>query len=362
MIVLRYLTREVLVSMLAVSLTLLLITISGRFVKYLAEAAAGKLDAAVLLTLMAYRLPTYLELILPLGLFIAILLAYGRMHMDSEMTVLSSCGMSEKRLVSYTLFIAFIVALVVGGLSLYVGPKGVRASEALLNEQRNRTDFESLKPERFHVLERGRGVSYASGLSADKKELQNIFMAEMAAQSADEELSLLVAKSGKTVIDPTTGYRYLVLKEGYRYEGRPGSAKYQVVKFESFAQLVPAPDFGAGKSKATDAIETGTLWQMDTRAAMAALQWRFSLPVLVLVVALLAVPFSKTQARRGRYVKMIPGILIYIVYLVVLNAVRGGMEKGNLPLMWSLWFVHGSVLALALLLLYGRRLVVGLAR
>lgn len=358
MIILRYLAREILVSMLAVSLILLLIVFSGRFVKYLAEAAAGKIDVSVLFTLMTYFLPTYLELILPLALFIAILLSYGRMYMDSEMTVLSACGMSKERLILYTLSIALIVAAVVSVLSLYIGPKGVKASQALLNEQRNRTDFESLKPERFHRLDGGHGVSYANSLSDDKKELQNIFIADMAGKSAGEELSVLVAKTGKTVIDVETGYRYLVLLDGYRYEGKPGSAKYQVVQFESYAQLVPAPDFGERRQKkATDAMATDILWQMDTRAAKATLQWRFSLPILVLVVALLAIPFSHTQARRGRYAKMVPGILVYILYLVILNGVRGEMEKGTLPLMGSLWLVHGVVIALALLMLYGKRLL-----
>ncbi|MEL7400977.1 MAG: LPS export ABC transporter permease LptF, partial [Pseudomonadota bacterium] len=49
MIIFRYLAREVLVSMIAVSGVLLLIIMSGRFVKYLADAAAGKLAPDVLL-------------------------------------------------------------------------------------------------------------------------------------------------------------------------------------------------------------------------------------------------------------------------------------------------------------------------
>lgn len=48
LIIFRYLAREVLMSMLAVSLILLLIIISARFVTYLAEAAAGELDGGVL--------------------------------------------------------------------------------------------------------------------------------------------------------------------------------------------------------------------------------------------------------------------------------------------------------------------------
>ena len=65
---LRYLSREVLMHMAAVSAVLLIIILSGRFTKYLAEAAAGDIAADVLLPVMFFRLPGFLELILPMGL------------------------------------------------------------------------------------------------------------------------------------------------------------------------------------------------------------------------------------------------------------------------------------------------------
>ena len=51
---------------------------------------------------MAFRIPGFLQLILPLGLFLGILLAYGRLYLESEMTVLSATSMSQKRLLGYT--------------------------------------------------------------------------------------------------------------------------------------------------------------------------------------------------------------------------------------------------------------------
>ena len=106
--------------MLAVSGILLLVFMSGRFIKYLAEAAAGELAGDVLFQIMAYRFPGFLELILPLGFFIGILLAYGRMYLESEMTVLFACGVSDKQLLMKTLLGSIPVMLVVGAMSLYV--------------------------------------------------------------------------------------------------------------------------------------------------------------------------------------------------------------------------------------------------
>lgn len=335
--------------MAAVSAVLLLIIMSGRFVRYLAEAAAGKLDAGVLLTLMGFRLPSFLELILPLGFFIGILLAYGRLYVDSEMTVLSACGMSERRLVGYTLICAVFVATIVAAFSMYVSPKGVQASERLLAEQRSRTEFETLQPARFHKLSGRDGVSYAQSVSADKKQLQNVFLA--GSGNTDERLSVLTAATGETVINRITGRRYLVLQDGYQYRGQPGDADFEVVTFSRYSQYIPEPEYEASAKKTTDSMTTRTLFNLDTAEAQAALQWRLSLPVLVMIIALLAVPLSRTQPRKGRYVKMIPAILLYIVYLVSSNAARGMLEDGSAPTPYLLWLIHGAFFSLAMVLL-----------
>lgn len=353
--------------MFAVSLVLLMIIISARFVNYLAEAAAGKLDAGVLLTLMAYRLPAYLELILPLGLFIGILFAYGRLYLDSEMTVLSACGLSQRRLVVYTMASSLVVAFLVGLFSLYLGPQGVRASEALLAEQRSRTDFETLKPARFHNLDKGAGTSYAESISEDKKQLRGVFMAKVSPIDFDEsideapvqeaDLTVLTAESGETVIDPRSGQKYLLLKNGRRYIGTPGNQNYRVVEFGRYSQLLPEPDYAVKPKRFTDGLTTLKLLQTPSREAHAALQWRLSMPMLVLVVGLLAVPLSKTQPRQGRYAKMLPAIVLYMVYLVCVNAARGMIEKGQEPIPGILWWVHLGFTVFGLFLLAEKRFI-----
>ncbi|MFL0810691.1 MAG: LPS export ABC transporter permease LptF [Agarilytica sp.] len=350
MIVFRYLARETLTSMLAVSVVLLMIIFSARFVTYLAEAATGKLDAGVLLILMAYKSLGFLELILPLSLFIGILLSYGRLYLDSEMTVLTACGVSDRKLLSYTMITTCFVALIVALLSLYLAPRGIQASEQLLAEQRNRTDFETLKPARFNELDSGRGISYAESVSKDKQRLNKVFIAELPEDLEDEAPSILVAQSGETVIDTEFGQKFLLLKNGRRYKGRPGDADYEVVEFEEFYQFLPEPDYDIAKRKATDGMSTMALYQDGSPLAKATLQWRLSLPILVLVVGMLAFPLSRTKARQGRYNKLFPAILIYMLYLVCLNAARGAMDKGNAPIDGLIWWVHAVFFILAMFL------------
>ena len=355
MIIFRYLAREVLVNTLAVSFVLLLIIMSGRFVKYLAEAAAGKLAAETLLTILVYRLPGFLELILPLGLFIGFLLAYGRLYMDSELTVLTACGMSQRRLVAYSFFPATMVAMLVSILTLWVSPGGVKQADLIMESQKRKSQFDYLTPSRFYTTERGGSVTYSETLSPDRKIMKGVFMAEMGSsadtQNGSAELAVMVAETGEQIIDAESGQRYLKLHNGARYVGSPGEVNYQITEFEYYWQHIPESPLLGNESIRADSLSLSELMSSTKNEDVAALHWRFSLPVLVVVVTLLAIPLSKTNPRKGRYVQMVPAILLYIIYLVTLNAARGAIEAGDVKPLASIWLVHGLFFLISLLLL-----------
>ena len=364
-IIFRYLGREVLLSMAAVSGVSLLIDVSGRFVKYLAEAASGKLAANALLAIIGFRLPGFLELILPLGLFIGFLLAYGRLYMDSELTVLSACGFSSARLITYSLFPACLVAALVAALSLIVSPYGVQQADAILKAQKNRNQFDYLTPAQFHYTSGGNSVTYAASISDKDSVLQDVFIAELNDSKAGDEsqtLVILKAKTGEQIIDPDTGERYLKFDQGARYVGGPGELDFEVLEFASYAQHLPQAEispFSKYSKVNPDALPTAALVGSDDPKFIAALHWRYSLPCLVLVVTLLAVPLSKTNPRQGRYVQLLPAILLYVIYLVTLNAARGKIEDGQS--FYVLWGVHGGFFLLALIINLWPRIRRGMA-
>lgn len=349
--ILRYLSKDVLTHMVAVSFVLLVIIFSGRFVKYLAEAAVGDLAADILLPVMLYRLPGFLELIIPLGLFIGILMSYGRLYVESEMTILTACGVSPTRLAAYTLAPAAVVMLLVGGLSLLITPLGAARSEALLNDPSSSQGLQAMAAGRFQTRHRSETVNYAQSISAEGV-MSSVFLSQRS-RGDDGELSMTVtvAEEGEVKFDPESGARYMELRKGRRYEGYPGQLNYRVVSFETFGELIPEPKGGIRTADPVDGRPTLQLLQSDRADDRAALQWRISLPLMVPIVAIIAMCLSHTDHRRGRYVKLAPAVLIYLAYLMLLANARSALEEseGNL----GLWWVHGLFLALALGMLYG---------
>ena len=353
LIISRYLSRELLLTQCAVSAVLLVIIMSGRFIKYLAQAAQGLLDPGVLFSLMLYRMPGFLQLILPLGLFLGILLSFGRLYLDSEITVLRATGMSPQRLFGYSLIPATLVALLVAWLSLWLSPQGIAAMELLLNQQEALTEFDTLVPGRFQSMRDGSRVTYVEELSDDRSQLSRVFITEKRAAGAGKEdrgITVLVANSGRQEIQPDGG-RYLILQDGYRYDGKPGQADYRVIRYDTYGVLLPKPA-ASGEISEREAIPTRQLIDSDVQKYKSELQWRLSIPVLVFVVTLLAVPLSKVNPRQGRFLKLLPAVLLYMAYLALLVAARGALDKGNIPTALGLWWVHGLFLLIGLCLLY----------
>jgi lipopolysaccharide export system permease protein len=348
MIILRYLTREVLQTTIAVTTVLVVIIMSGRFVKYLSEAASGKFDPAVLFSIMYYRLPGFLELIFPLGFMVAILMAYGRLYADHEMTVLSSCGMSQRRLLAYTFVPGVIIAIVVGLCSLWLTPLGLQKAEQILEQQKNRSEIEMVKPGRFQVSRTGNIVSYIEA-QGEAQELKGVFIASTGVAKG-EPLITIKSESAQRITHEIYQQRYLQLINGVRYQGRPGGANYRVTHFDVLGQHLAEAADTSFTPKKVNSKPTNELWGDANPEKQAALQARVSAPLIIFIITILAVAMSYTTPRRGRYVMLFPAIILYLVYLVLLNRARESIEAQILAPAIGLWSIHLIFVTLAGLL------------
>lgn len=348
MIIFRYIARDLLVATLAVSAVLLAIFLTGQFSRYLNDAAQGKLAVDVLFTVIGFRSAGLLELILPLGFYLAILLSYGRMYMESEMVVLSACGMSPGQLVRITLIPALLVAAIVASFSFWISPIGAQYAESTLAEQRNRSEFDSIQAGRFQAMDGGKIMAYVESVSDHNQQLDNVFVAQT--QNKDST-AIVVADSGGQQYLSEFGQRYLVLQNGYRYEGQPGSSDFTVTHFKEWGQYLSPVTSVAETELKTDAKTTAQLLEASDNESRATLQWRLSMPLMVFIAALLAVPLSKTNPRQGRYMKMLPAILVYVLYLTFLINARSSVTKGKMDADMGLLLVHLPFFAAAVLML-----------
>ncbi|MGQ4879150.1 LPS export ABC transporter permease LptF [Billgrantia sp. LNSP4103-1] len=355
MIIFRYLTREILLTMAAVAGVLLLVIMGSRFIRYFTDAAEGDIPAAILGNLMLYHLPGFLELILPLAFFLGILLAYGQLYLNSEITVLVACGISPVRLLQVSLLPATLVAVLVGLCSLWLTPAGALHNAVMLEEQRSRLDFSALAPGRFQDFGGGR-TAYTESFSDDGQRMQEVFISErQRRRDGSPETAVTRAASGYQTVDAETGSRFLVLADGERYSVDPGRFEAERLEFETYAVRLSL----GSEQRELDSAEYTTTTALvgdDADQAQAQLQWRLSLPLMVFILTLMAMPLSRVNPRQGRFAKLLPAIFLHICYLSLLLAALDAIGRGSLPASIGMWPIHVIFLALGLgLLMHNQR-------
>lgn len=350
LIVFRYLTREILLTMSAVAGVLLLVIMGSRFIRYFTDAAQGELPLSALGTLMLYHMPSFLELVLPLSFFLAILLAYGQLYLNSEITVLVACGMSPNRLLRVTLLPALFIAILVGLCSLWLTPAGAAHNERLIDEQASQLDFSLLTPGRFQDFGDGR-TAYTQALNDDRSRMEGVFISEQP-NGKDGRTQQIVtrAEGGYQIVDEDTGSRFLVLTNGERYSVDPGSAAAQRLTFGSYAVRLAVDDSGEIDDD-SELMSTPALIADGGDDAIAQLQWRISMPLMIPILTLLALPLSRVNPRQGRFAKLLPAIFLHISYLSLLLAAQDAISRGSLPASVGMWPIHAVYLILGLFLI-----------
>ena len=348
MIIFRYLSKEISRALIAITSVLLLIFLSNQFVRYLARAAAGQLPAHFVLQLMLLEVPHLLGLLLPLSFFLAILLAYGRLYADSEMTIFTASGISQTKLLWMTLQIACLVAILVAGLTLWLGPTISADRDRLIQIGKSASVINTLIPGRFRSLSGGKRVLYVQRVMHDRQEVGHLFMAQATTLAKDHPTwTVLAAKSGH-VDTKKDGSQFFIATQGQRYIGIPGQQDYRVQQFEQFG--VRLTHAALPVKQRIKSMTTKALWSLRHQGLKyaAELQWRFSIPVMVFVLALLAVPLSVVNPRQGKYAKILPSVLLLIIYANLMFVGREWLATGKVPMIVGMWWLHGLFTALAL--------------
>ncbi|HHJ81400.1 MAG TPA: LPS export ABC transporter permease LptF, partial [Candidatus Tenderia electrophaga] len=308
MIIERYLFKELAGTLFAVTTVLFLIFVSSWFARLLGQVASGSVQADVIFLLLSLKSVDALMLLLPLSFYLAVLLAFGRLYKDSEMTAMLACGVSLMRITRLVFLMGLGFALIVASVSLYFGPLAKNERHMLQKKMSSSSGLEVIAAGQFRAMGDGDVVFYAERLSNDGKRMENVFIQT----ERQGEVNLVVAESGSQTLE-SDGSRYLLLQNGHRYEGEPGQADFRIIKFREHKVLVKQPE-AVFKVDSVVAKPSLVLWQSGRPHELAELQWRISMPLSAVLLAVLAVFLSRSNPRQGRYAKLFLGILVYIVY------------------------------------------------
>lgn len=357
MLVFRYLIAEVFKSQLSIFLVLMTIFTSQKFVRILADASEGDIPSQVVASVILLNLPQLTGLILPLSVFLGILLAYGRLYADSEMTIFHACGVSEWYVTRVTLVFTSIMAIITAAVTLYFSPMAAEYEYQVTEQAEAKSGLSAIIAGRFQETGNAKSVIFVEGINSDNTQLQKVFVAQMPGRQDDnqhnQEATIVYAESG-TVKEELSGAQKLVLSSGRRYQGEVDQPAYEIVEFGQYEIQIREQEVERKRRKLS-AIPTLSLLNDDELDAAAELHWRIAIPVAVLILTFIAVPMSAVKPRQGKFAKMMPALGIYLLYFVLLIVGKSAIDDGKVPPTIGLWWVHVTALFIgSFLILKGR--------
>lgn len=338
----RYILRQVIASWLGVTAVLLIILLTNQVARVLQRAAENQYPRDVVLELIALSAVQNVAVLLPVGLLLGVVLAFGRLYHDSEMAAAFSCGVGPSRIYGPMLVLTAVVTALLAWLTLVLSPAAAERAWELRNDAARSGQFAALAPGKFRSFGAGSTVVYAEGAAADGT-LERVFVK----RNRGNRYEIAVARRARHAISPDGSLHTMTLYDGERYEGVPGSAQFRIVRFAENVIPVRVPGAAAG-SASLDSVPTAQLLRSAVPKERAELHWRVALPVMAVALTLLAVPLSRLRPRQGRYARVWVAVVIYFVYVSLASAGKVWIERGTLPEALGLWWVHAVVVALAL--------------
>ena len=342
MIIDHYLRREISVPFLAVSSVLVSIFVTFSLTRFLMDPNASLLHPSELLQLTILKSLISLEMLLPLSLYLAILIGLGRLHSDSEIYAMRASGISELRVLKPIIGVAILLAVLIGLFSIFVRPWAYGMAYEIKARAEAATEVDRIRAARFYNFEESGRTVFVKTVSGQGKNLEEVFIRS----SKNGDLQVITAASGELKYHARPDFHQLILHDASVYK-RVSYGPDVFAELGSFAIWVPAgePRPVGYKTKSSDIFK---LRLSDDNSDKAEFQWRMSTPLSALLLALLAIPLSRSRPRQGQYARMLGALIIYAVYFNLLDVSKTWVEQGTSE---SIWWAPG-LLALLVMILY----------
>ncbi len=343
MIIVRYLIRETIKSQFAIFFILFLVFLSQKFIRVLADASDGEIPARMILSIVGLNMPAMGLLMLPLSLYIGILLTFGRLYAESEITVMNATGIGNKFLIRAALYLAVITASVAAFNAMWLSPWSQEKEAQLMEQLKSDNSVDLLQKGQFQRSPDGSSVVFIDNI--ENRKLSNVFVAQLAPR--DSILPSVMFSNSGDVKELSDGRQIITMYEGTRYEGVPTRVDYMITRFDQYEGLIGQRGVKQ-RGRDWEAIPTLELINNPNIKAKAELQWRIALVVSIPLLTMLVVPLSAVNPRQGRFAKMGPAILIYLAYFLSISATKSALEDGTIPSVVGMWPINAALLIAAI--------------
>lgn len=278
--------------------------------------------------LMALSIPTFLPLVLPLGLGVATLFVYNKLAVDSELVVMRAAGMSPYRQAMPALILAALVFATCLALTLWITPAANRALVTLQYKIRDSYAVFLSRPGNFNDITQG--LTFYAHKRDTTGALEGILIHDV--RKADAPVTIM-ANTGQVVDNESDPQ--IIAYHGRRQELDTKTGKLSELAFDQYVLDLNALRSASGQRLAdpreqsiTELLNPST--DMLTKRApkehlLAELNQRLASPFLAFTFTLvgLAAILAGEFNRRGMGKRLLLAALVIVALQAGFMSVNG---------------------------------------
>lgn len=338
----KMIIKDLLKTVISVLTVLVVIIVSRKFIKVLAQAIEGNIASETVLALLGLRIVIAATTFLPAALFMAVLMVLGRMHREHEMSAIASAGGGMFTIYRAVFWVVIPLSVCAAGLSMFAAPWAESQTELLMHQDRENADIRGISAGRFSEYSGGELIFYTETVDQAGK-MSNVFVQN----KQGNKLGVVNAQSGRLEYLP--GGLYLILEKGERVQGIPGQKDYTIEKFDEYAVVIEKKNIAFKPN--TESMPTSAIWKSSHLPEIALLQDRLNAPASVILLAFLAVPLSKSSPRGGMYASIFIAFGIYFAYSNLQRVNHSWVVSQTVPAWLGYFWVEALLFATGMVLL-----------
>lgn len=337
-----YIFKEIIVPFILGFAVFTFVLLMGRLINLAELVIAKGVPLGDVLRLLTYMMPSFSFISVPMSCLLAVLLAFGRLSADNEITAMKASGISLYGLLPPVIVFAALTYLITTAITVYALPWGNTSFKSLLYNVINLRVNVSLKDGVFNDDFPGL-VIYVAKHDQESHLISGVLIYD---ERKLEEPATIFARNGLIMTDPSRKSLRLRLLDGGIHRSR-GKTGYQLMKFASYdlsisfnqtQQIMPTyKESDLSFHELRDAMKQKGADAKTQRDLAIEFHRRLAFPFACFVFACIGIPLGLQNRRTGRSSGFSLCIALLLLYYIFLSAGKTLGQRGTIPPSISMW-------------------------
>lgn len=286
--------------------------------------------------------PFFLYKIAPLSVLLAVLITFGLLQRSNEITAMKATGTSIYRIVIPIFIVSGMLALALFFSEQSYLPYTNKRQDALRSQIKGKPAQTYLNPDRKWIFGQHSNIYYYQFFDSERDQFANLSEFQF-----DPATFRLTQRLYAEKAHWESGLDRWVCTQGWARELRDTAIQsFRTFDVATFPEVSEAPTYFKKEVKQSSEMNYDELRRyihdlqqsgFDVVRLRVQLQMKLAFPVIALVMAVLAVPFSLSAGRRGAITGVATAVGIALAYTVISNLFEAMGNINQLPPVLAAW-------------------------